>query len=42
MKLDESAHDNIISVRTIPDMNDHLFILTKSGMMIRIRIDQTG
>ena len=41
MKLDESAHDNIISVRTIPDMNDHLFILTKSGMMIRIRIDQT-
>ena len=41
MKLDESAHDSIISVRTIPDMNDHLFILTKSGMMIRIRIDQT-
>ena len=41
MKLDESAHDNIISVRTIPDMNDHLFLLTKSGMMIRIRIDQT-
>ena len=41
MKLDESAQDNIISVRTIPDMNDHLFLLTKSGMMIRIRIDQT-
>ena len=41
MKLDESAQDTIISVRTIPDMNDHLFLLTKSGMMIRIRIDQT-
>ena len=41
MKLDEEAHDTIISVRTIPDMNDHLFLLTKSGMMIRIRIDQT-
>ena len=41
MKLDESAQDTIISVRTIPDMNDHLFLLTKSGMMIRIRIVQT-
>jgi len=41
MKLDETAEDSIISVRTIPDMNDHLFLLTKSGMMIRIRIDQT-
>jgi DNA gyrase subunit A len=41
MKLDEEHHDTIISVRTIPDMNDHLFLLTKSGMMIRIRIDQT-
>ena len=41
MKLDDEHHDTIISVRTIPDMNDHLFLLTKSGMMIRIRIDQT-
>jgi DNA gyrase subunit A len=41
MKLDEEHHDSIISVRTIPDLNDHLFLLTKSGMMIRIRVDQT-
>jgi DNA gyrase subunit A len=41
MKLDEEHEDSIISVRTIPDLNDHLFLLTKSGMMIRIRIDQT-
>jgi DNA gyrase subunit A len=41
MKLDEEHQDSIISVRTIPDLNDHLFLLTKSGMMIRIRIDQT-
>ena len=41
MKLDEEHHDTIISVRTIPDLNDHLFLLTKSGMMIRIRVDQT-
>jgi DNA gyrase subunit A len=41
MKLEEEYEDSIISVRTIPDLNDHLFLLTKSGMMIRIRIDQT-
>ena len=41
MKLDEEHNDSIISVRIIPDLNDHLFLLTKSGMMIRIRIDQT-
>ena len=35
MKLDEEHSDSIISVRTIPDINDHLFLLTKSGMMIR-------
>ena len=38
MKLDEEYSDSIISVRTIPDLNDHLFLLTKSGMMIRIRV----
>jgi DNA gyrase subunit A len=41
MKLDEEHDDSIISVRTIPDIEDHLFLLTKSGMMIRIRVSQT-
>ena len=41
MKLDEEHQDTIISVRTIPDIEDHLFLLTKSGMMIRIRVSQT-
>ena len=41
MKLDEEHSDSIISVRTIPDIDDHLFLLTKSGMMIRIRVSQT-
>ncbi len=41
MKLDEEYSDSIISVRTLPDLNDHLFLLTKSGMMIRIRVSQT-
>lgn len=41
MKLDEEHEDSIISVRTIPDIEDHLFLLTKSGMMIRIRVSQT-
>ena len=41
MKLDEEHDDSIISVRTIPDIDDHLFLLTKSGMMIRIRVSQT-
>ena len=41
MRLDEEFEDAIISVRVVPDINDHLFLLTKSGMMIRIRVDQT-
>ena len=41
MRLDEEHSDSIISVRTIPDIDDHLFLLTKSGMMIRIRVSQT-
>ena len=41
MKLDDEHNDSIISVRIIPNLDDHLFLLTKSGMMIRIRVDQT-
>ena len=41
MKLDEIHHDEIISVRMIPDMNDNLFLLTKKGMMIRLMVSQT-
>jgi len=41
MKLDEEHEDTIISVRIIPDIDDHLFLLTKSGMMIRIRVSET-
>ena len=33
--------DEIVSVRQIPDENDQLFILTRSGMMIRIGASQT-
>jgi DNA gyrase subunit A len=41
MKLDDENDDQIISVRTIPDLEDHLFLLTKKGMMIRILVNQT-
>ncbi len=41
MRLDEEHDDAIISVRVVPNTEDHLFLLTKSGMMIRIRVDQT-
>ena len=41
MRLDEQHNDQIISVRVVPDLSDHLFLLTKSGMMIRIRVSQT-
>ncbi len=33
--------DEIISVRQIPDLSDQLFMLTKSGMMIRVLANQT-
>ena len=33
--------DEIISVRQIPDLSDQLFMLTKSGMMIRLAANQT-
>ena len=33
--------DEIISVKQIPDLLDQLFMLTKSGMMIRLAANQT-
>lgn len=33
--------DEIISVKQIPDLGDQLFMLTKSGMMIRLAANQT-
>lgn len=41
MKLDEEFSDSIVSVRIIPNEQDQLFILTKKGMLIRIRTSQT-
>ena len=41
MKLDEEFGDMIISVRKIPNPDDHIFLLTKKGMMIRLRSSQT-
>ena len=41
MKLDEEFDDMIISVRKIPNPEDHLFFLTKKGMMIRTEVSQT-
>ena len=41
MKLDDEFDDMIISVRKIPNPDDHLFLLTKKGMMIRTEVSQT-
>jgi len=41
MKLDEDFGDSIISVRKIPNPDDHIFLLTKKGMMIRTEVSQT-
>ncbi len=41
MKLDVESADEIVSVRQVPDLDDQLFLLTASGMMIRIRAGQT-
>ena len=41
MKLDEEFADSIISVRKIPNPDDHIFLLTKKGMMIRTEVSQT-
>jgi DNA gyrase subunit A len=39
MKLGES--DEIVRVHTIPDLGDQLFLLTGTGMMIRVKAEQT-
>ena len=39
MNVDKT--DSIISARHIPDLNDNLFLLTKKGMMIRLKSIQT-
>jgi DNA gyrase subunit A len=39
MLIDEE--DEIVTVRHIPDLDDQLFLLAESGMMIRIRASQT-
>ncbi len=36
-----SENDSIVSVRQIPDLEDQLFMLAKSGMMIRMPASQT-
>ena len=41
MKLDEESGDEIVSVHTIPDLRDQLFILTGKGMLIRVKANQT-
>ena len=41
MTLDEESGDSIVSVRQIPDVSDHLFLLTAKGMMIRVKASQT-
>jgi DNA gyrase subunit A len=39
MMMDDN--DEIVTVRHIPDLDDQLFLLAESGMMIRIRASQT-
>ncbi len=39
MNVDEG--DAVVTVRQVPDLQDQLFILAQSGMMIRIRASQT-
>jgi DNA gyrase subunit A len=41
MNLDTEAGDEIVSVHTIPDLSDQIFLLTGKGMMIRVRTEQT-
>ncbi|MDP6899311.1 MAG: DNA gyrase subunit A [Candidatus Thalassarchaeaceae archaeon] len=41
MKLDDEHGDEIVRVHTIPDLDDQLFLLTGTGMMIRVRANQT-
>ncbi len=41
MDLDHQNNDYIVSTRQIPNLDDNLFLLTKKGMMIRIKTLQT-
>ncbi|MFL2957610.1 MAG: DNA gyrase subunit A [Candidatus Thalassarchaeaceae archaeon] len=41
MNVDISKEDEIVSIKHIPNVNDNLFLLTKKGMMIRIKASQT-
>ena len=41
MNVDITNGDKIVSTKHIPNVNDNLFLLTKKGMMIRIKASQT-
>ena len=41
MNVDITNGDEIVSIKHIPNVNDNLFLLTKKGMMIRIKASQT-
>ena len=41
MNINKDENDEIIAARHIPDLEDNLFVLTKKGMMIRLRANQT-
>ncbi len=41
MNINKEENDEIIAARHIPDLEDNLFVLTKKGMMIRLRANQT-
>ena len=41
MNIDQEENDEIIAARQIPNLDDNLFVLTKKGMMIRLRSSQT-
>ena len=40
MNIDQEENDEIIAARQIPNLDDNLFVLTKKGMMIRLRSSQ--
>jgi DNA gyrase/topoisomerase IV subunit A len=41
MDVDIANGDKIVSIKHIPNVDDNLFLLTKKGMMIRIKASQT-
>ena len=41
MNINKDENDEIIAARHIPDLEDNLFVLTKKGIMIRLRANQT-